>query len=108
MRVEGYPDWNTDMKNPDFAMVAEAMGIRAWTVDKSPDLEKALSEAFHHDGPAVINIFTDPDALAMPPHVTLDQVKGFATSMAKMTFTGRTAEAIESASSDVKYLKELW
>src|SRR5690554_7876766 len=30
MLVAGYPDWQTDMKNPDFAKVAEAMDIKAW------------------------------------------------------------------------------
>jgi pyruvate dehydrogenase (quinone) len=107
MRVAGYPDWETKMENPDFAMVARAMGIRGWTAEKSSEVEPALREAFAHDGPALINIFTDKNALAMPPHVTFDQMKGYATSMAKLMFTGHVPEVIAFGSSSIKYLKEL-
>jgi len=107
MRVAGYPDWETGMENPDFAMLARAMGIRGWTAEKSSEVEPALREAFAHDGPALINIFTDKNALAMPPHVTFDQMKGCSTSMAKLMFTGHVPEVIEFGSSSIKYLKEL-
>lgn len=107
MRVAGYPDWETKMENPDFAMVARAMGIRGWTAEKSSEVEPALREAFAHDGPALINIFTDKNALAMPPHVTFDQMKGYATSMAKLMFNGHVPEVIEFGTSSIKYLKEL-
>jgi len=107
MRVAGYPDWQTVMENPDFAMVARAMGIRGWTAKRSSEVEPALREAFAHDGPALIDIFTDKNALAMPPHVTFDQMKGYATSMAKLMFTGHVPEVIELGSSSIKYLKEL-
>jgi pyruvate dehydrogenase (quinone) len=36
MEVAGLPDWQTDMHNPDFAMVAQAMGIKGITVN-DPD-----------------------------------------------------------------------
>jgi pyruvate dehydrogenase (quinone) len=107
MRVAGYPDWETEMENPDFAMVAQAMGIRGWTAEKSSEVEPALREAFAHDGPALINIFTDKNALAMPPHVTFDQMKGYATSMSKLMFTGHVPEVIAFGTSSIKYLKEL-
>lgn len=107
MRVAGYPDWKTDMVNPDFTKVAEAMGIRAWKAEKSGEVKLALEEAFAHEGPALIEIFTDKNALAMPPHVTFDQVKGYATSMAKLMFTGHAPEVVEFATSSIKYLKEL-
>ncbi|MGN6645452.1 MAG: thiamine pyrophosphate-dependent enzyme, partial [Cytophaga sp.] len=32
MEVAGLPDWQTDMVNPDFTKIAEAMGMRALTV----------------------------------------------------------------------------
>ncbi|HZH85715.1 MAG TPA: ubiquinone-dependent pyruvate dehydrogenase, partial [Brumimicrobium sp.] len=71
-------------------------------------VKSVLEEAFAHDGPAVINIFTDPDALAMPPKVEFDQIKGFATSMGKLMLNGQTADAINTAKSNMKYLKELF
>jgi pyruvate dehydrogenase (quinone) len=107
MRVQGYMDWQTDMVNPDFVKVAEAMNIPAWEAKEPKDVEKALLNSFNHDGPALVNIYTDPDALAMPPTIKLDQVVGFANSMAKLMLNGKTAEIIDTAKTDLKYLKEL-
>lgn len=108
MQVAGYPQWQTDMKNPDFAKVAEAMEIKAWNVEECIDVKSVLLEAFAHDGPALVNIFTDPDALAMPPKVEFDQIKGFATSMGKLMLNGHAADVIDTAKSNIKYLKELF
>ncbi|WP_417885523.1 thiamine pyrophosphate-dependent enzyme [Zunongwangia sp.] len=108
MQVEGYPEWQTDMVNPDFALIAKAMNIHSWVVKEPENVQKALTEAFAHTGPAVVNIFTDPDALAMPPEIKFDQVKGFATTMGKLMLNGKTAEIIDTAKSDMKYLKELF
>ena len=107
MRVEGYVDWNTDMVNPDFVKLAESMNIAAWEARESKDVEAALSNGFKHDGPAIINIFTDPNALAMPPSLTFEQMKGFAKSMSKMMLNGNFAEIVDTTKSDMKYLREL-
>lgn len=107
MQVQGYPDWQTDMVNPDFVKVAEAMNIKAWSVEKSEGVKTALTEAFTHDGPALVSIFTDPNALAMPPQVTMNEVKGYATSFAKLLFNGRGGESVNMLASGVKYLKEI-
>ncbi|MGC1204828.1 MAG: thiamine pyrophosphate-dependent enzyme [Flavobacteriaceae bacterium] len=108
MNVAGYPDWQTDMENPDFAQVAQAMNITSWNVEKCKNVESTLKKAFAHKGPALINIFTDPEALAMPPKVSFEQVKGFATSMGKMMLNGQSAEVIDTAKSNLKYLRELF
>ncbi|MDN3594746.1 thiamine pyrophosphate-dependent enzyme [Zunongwangia endophytica] len=107
MQVEGYPEWQTDMANPDFAMIAKAMNIESWVVKNPSDVRQALAEAFAYDGPAVVNIFTDPDALAMPPEIKFEQMKGFAKTMGKMMLNGKSADVIDTAKSDAKYLKEL-
>ena len=107
MRVQGYMDWQTDMVNPDFVKIAEAMNIAAWEAHEPKDVEAALINGFNHNGPAIINIFTDPNALAMPPSLSFDQVKGFATSMAKLMVNGKFAEIVDTAKSDLKYLREL-
>ena len=107
MRVQGYMDWQTDMVNPDFVKMAEAMNIAAWEAKESKDVESALSNGFKHNGPAIINIFTDPNALAMPPSLNFEQVKGFSKSMAKLMVNGKFAEIVDTAESDLKYLREL-
>ena len=107
MRVGGYMDWQTDMVNPDFVKLAESMGIAAWEAKESKDVELALSNGFKHKGPAIISIFTDPDALAMPPTITFDQVKGFAKSMSRLMVNGKFAEIVDTTKKDMKYLREL-
>ena len=107
MRVQGYIDWQTDMVNPDFVKLAEAMNIAAWEAKESKDVEQALINGFKHNGPAIINIFTDPNALAMPPSINFDQVKGFAQSMAKLMLNGKFAEIVDTSKSELKYLREL-
>lgn len=108
MQVAGYPEWQTEMKNPDFAKVAEAMDIKVWNVDACENVRTTIQQALAHDGPALVNIFTDPDALAMPPKVEFDQVKGFATTMGKLMLNGQAADVIDTAKSNMKYLKELF
>ncbi|WP_445955390.1 thiamine pyrophosphate-dependent enzyme [Yeosuana sp.] len=107
MLVQGYMDWQTDMVNPDFVKLAEAMNIEAWEAKEPKDVEIALSNGFKHNGPAIINIFTDPNALAMPPSLKFDQVKGFAESMAKLMVNGKFAEIVDTTKSELKYLREL-
>jgi pyruvate dehydrogenase (quinone) len=107
MRVQGYMDWQTEMVNPDFIKLAEAMNIPAWEARESKDVEQALLSGFKTDGPAIINIFTDPNALAIPPSINFDQIKGFAESMTKLMVNGKFADIVDTTKSDLKYLREL-
>jgi pyruvate dehydrogenase (quinone) len=107
MEVAGLPDWQTDMYNPDFAMVAKAMGIKGITVTDPEEAKQALREALMFNGPALVNIFTDPNALAMPPKVELGQVKGMALSMTKLILNGRMDEVVDTIKANYKHLKDL-
>ncbi|MCO6481251.1 MAG: ubiquinone-dependent pyruvate dehydrogenase [Flavobacteriales bacterium] len=107
MMVAGYPHWQTTMVNPDFKKVAEAMGIAAWEITECKDVPSVLKEVFAHQGPALVNIYTDPDALAMPPNVDFAQMSGFAETMGKMMLNGRSAEVVDIAKGGLMYLREL-
>jgi pyruvate dehydrogenase (quinone) len=107
MEVAGLPDWQTEMHNPDFTMVAKAMGIKGITVKDPEEAKQALREALMYNGPALINIFTDPNALAMPPKVELGQVKGMALSMTKLMLNGRMDEVLDTVKANYKHLKDL-
>jgi len=108
MEVAGLPDWQTDMVNPDFAMVATAMGIKGITVKDPDDVEQALKEAILFKGPALVNIMTDPNALAMPPKIEFEQVKGMALSMTKLVLNGRMDEVLDTVKANYKHLKEVF
>jgi pyruvate dehydrogenase (quinone) len=107
MEVAGLPDWQTDMHNPDFAMVATAMGIKGITVKDPDEAKRALREALMYNGPVLVNVFTDPNALAMPPKIELGQVKGMALSMTKLMLNGRLDEVLETVKANYKHFKDL-
>jgi pyruvate dehydrogenase (quinone) len=107
MEVAGLPDWQTDMHNPDFAMVAKAMGMKGITVTDPDEARQALIEGLIYKGPALINIMTDPNALAMPPKVELGQVKGMALSMSKLMLSGRMDEVVDTIKANYKHLKDI-
>ena len=78
MMVVGYQPWGTDVKNPDFGALATAAGVHGERVENAADIRPAIERAFAHPGPALIDFVTDPRALAVPPHTTIEEVKGFA------------------------------
>ncbi|HCX99441.1 MAG TPA: ubiquinone-dependent pyruvate dehydrogenase, partial [Bacteroidales bacterium] len=98
MQVAGIPDQETDMLNPDFVKVAEAMGILDIGIDNPDDVKSGLERAFMHEGPVLVSIQTDPHALAMPPKLEFDQMKGFALYMGKMMLSGRMDEVFKVVS----------
>lgn len=107
MEVAGLPDTETDMLNPDFAMVAEAMGIKGITISDPDHLELLLKETFLHDGPVLVNVMTDPNALAMPPKVEFKMMKGMALSMTKLMLGGKFDEVLDTVKSNYKHLKSI-
>jgi pyruvate dehydrogenase (quinone) len=107
MEVQGLPDNETDMVNPDFAVVARAMGFKGLTVQVPEGVRGALQTAINDEGPVLVNIMTNPSALAMPPKVEWDQVKGYALSMTKLMLGGRMDEVLEMVKSNYKHLTEL-
>ena len=107
MEVSGLPDWQTDMCNPDFESIARAMGIRGFTADSPDSVAEVLAEAFDTPGPVLVNVRTDPNALAMPPKVEFGQMKGFALAMTRLILSGRAGEVVATAKSNLKHLREL-
>jgi pyruvate dehydrogenase (quinone) len=107
MEVAGLPDSQTDLLNPDFEMIAKAMGMKGITVERPEDTEDALKEAFAYNGPVLVNIFTDPAALAMPPKINLEMMKGFTLSMGKLMLGGDWEEVVDTVKSNYKHLNEL-
>ena len=107
MEVAGLPDWQTDLLNPDFATVAKAMGMAAYTVGNPEEVKETFEQAFRFAGPALINVMTDPNALAMPPKIEIGQMIGFAQSMYKLMINGRTEEVFDTIQSNIHHVKGL-
>lgn len=107
MEVAGIPDLETDMLNPDFVKIAEAMGMMGIRIDDPDDVQSGLEKAFIHKGPVLVSIQTDPNALAMPPKLEFDQMKGVALYMGKMMLSGRMDEVFKIITSNYKHLNEV-
>ncbi len=53
--------WQTHLTNPCFASFAESCGGFGQRVEKTADLEAAISKAIAHDGPALVEVITDAE-----------------------------------------------
>lgn len=106
MEVAGIPDWQTDMVDPVFEKIAGAMGIKGINISSPDEVELGLKGAFTHNGPVVVNVMTDPNALALPPHIEWKQMKGFATSMTKLMLGGRMQEVIDTVKSNINHIDD--
>ena len=100
-KAAGYVDTNVSLKNPDFGAIAREMGFFGRRVARSADLEQALREAFAHDGPALVDVVTDPMELVLPPKIKAAQVKGFSLYSIRAVMNGRGDELVELAKTNL-------
>jgi pyruvate dehydrogenase (quinone) len=101
MKASGFLETGTSLKNPDFAAMARAIGVHAIRVDDPGDLEQALADVLAHDGPALLDVLTNPQELAMPPAINLEQVTEFSLWALRAVINGRGDEVIEVAKSNL-------
>jgi pyruvate dehydrogenase (quinone) len=104
MMVDGLPPHGTSYQHTDYAAIAEAAGARGIRVDKPKDLPSALRRAFGHDGPALVDVVTDPNALSMPPKITPEQLTGFALSAGRTVLAGGVGRMAQLARSNIRNL----
>ena len=52
--------WETSLHNPDFSKYAELCGARGIRVTEKDELDNAMKKIFKDNGPAMIEIITDP------------------------------------------------
>ncbi|GAA1751498.1 pyruvate dehydrogenase [Rothia terrae] len=100
--VQGFEDYGVDVPLVNYADIATAAGFQAQRVEKPKDLEKAYRKALAHNGPSLVEIITDPNALSMPPEVEANQIVGFATSMSKIALNRGAGEAVAMAKSNLR------
>jgi pyruvate dehydrogenase (quinone) len=93
----GFLPFGTEFKNPNFAAMAEAVGIRGIRLEDPGEVETGIAAALNHNGPALIDAVVNRTELAMPPAVTLDMAKGFTLYMVKAVMSGRGDELIDLA-----------
>ena len=75
----------TDLKNPDFGEVAQAMGLWGRSVSKAGELEESVQAWLAQPGPALLHVKVKPMQLVTPPSpfVSPEAVVGMAVYSAK-------------------------
>jgi pyruvate dehydrogenase (quinone) len=95
--VAGFLPAGVDLKNPDFAKMANAIGIKGIRVEDPADLKEGLSQVLSHPGPALIDVLTNPQELSMPPKINLEEAYGFGMFMLKAVLSGQGTELLALA-----------
>jgi pyruvate dehydrogenase (quinone) len=101
MKAAGIVTFGTDLDNPNFATVAQSLGLFARRVENPADLESALSAALAHDGPALVDVVTARQELSIPPAITVEQAKGFSLYAIRTIMAGRADELLDLMTTNV-------
>ncbi|WP_248961814.1 pyruvate dehydrogenase [Sphaerisporangium perillae] len=102
MMVAGFPPYGTTYPRTDYAAIARAAGAHGVRVEDPKDVRDAMRETLDHDGPALVDLVTDPDALSIPPHITGQQLAGFAVTTSKLVLNGGVGRMIQLARSNLR------
>jgi pyruvate dehydrogenase (quinone) len=97
----GFLETGTDFKNPNFAAMAEAVGVRGIRIERPDEVESGIAAALAHNGPVLVDAVVNRMELAMPPKVQVEMAKGFSLYMLKAVLDGRASDLIELARSNV-------
>ena len=97
MKAAGIMDFTTDLRNPDFAKIAEGAGLLGLKAETSDDVEPMIEQALKYDGPALVEVPVSRQELSMPPTITYEQAKGFSLFMMKAVLSGRGDEIVDLA-----------
>ncbi|HTE81404.1 MAG TPA: thiamine pyrophosphate-dependent enzyme [Reyranella sp.] len=87
----------TDLKNPDFGRVAEAMGLWGQSVSKAGELEASVQAWLAQPGPALLHVKVKPMQLVMPPSpfMSPEAVVGMAVYTARAVLHGKADDVWE-------------
>jgi pyruvate dehydrogenase (quinone) len=101
MKAAGILGEGTELVNPDFVALAQSAGVFGVRVEDPADLKEAVTAAFQHSGPALVDAVVNRTELSLPPTIKLDQAVGFNLWALKAVLNGRGDEVIDLA---VSYL----
>jgi pyruvate dehydrogenase (quinone) len=97
----GFLDFGTDLKNPDFAAMAESIGIHGIKLTDPAEVDEGIAAALADDGPILIDALVNRTELAMPPSITLEMAKGFSLYMIKAIVNGKADEILDLAKTNL-------
>ena len=102
MLVAGLPEHETDHAHVNFAEIARGVGIKHIRIEDPKTAKERIQEALAFDGPVLVDVVTDPNALSIPPNITWDQMVGFSTAATKTVLDGGVGYMINMAESNLR------
>jgi pyruvate dehydrogenase (quinone) len=83
--LAGDPKFECSQDLPDFpyASYADSLGLKGILVQTPEAIGPAWEEALAADRPVVVDAITDPDVPPLPPHITFEQAKAYASAISK-------------------------
>jgi pyruvate dehydrogenase (quinone) len=90
----GIAPFGTDFKNPNFAEVAETIGLTGFRLEQAAELRSTVEQFLGTPGPALLDAVVDPHSLSLPPHATFGQAENFSLSLAKQVIQGNLDDVI--------------
>ena len=97
----GFLDFGVDFVNPNFATMAESVGVRGIRLEDPGEVDEGIAAAFAHKGPVLVDAVVNRAELAMPPSITVEMAKGFTLFMAKAVMSGRGDEVVDLAKTNL-------
>ncbi|WP_417780011.1 thiamine pyrophosphate-requiring protein [Stutzerimonas xanthomarina] len=81
--MEGDPKFEASQNIPNvpYHRFAESIGLVGIYVDREDQVVAAWEQAFAADRPVLIEFKTDPNVPPLPPHLKIDQIKKYATTL---------------------------
>ena len=96
-KIAGYLDYGVELENPNFALMAEAAGVRGIRLEDPGEVADGIREALAYEGPVLVDAVVNRQELTMPPKITTEMAKGFGLFMLKAVVSGRGDEVIDLA-----------
>jgi pyruvate dehydrogenase (quinone) len=83
--MSGDPKFEGSQDLPDvpYARWAKMLGLNGIRTDDPAEVGDCWDRALAADRPTVLEVVTDPETPPLPPHITLEQAKSFASAVVK-------------------------
>jgi pyruvate dehydrogenase (quinone) len=81
--LAGEPKYEPSQNLPDvpYATFARSLGLEGIRVERPDEVGGAWDRALRADRPVVLDVLTDPNVPLLPPHISWEQAKQFASSV---------------------------
>ncbi|HEY8340969.1 MAG TPA: pyruvate dehydrogenase [Egibacteraceae bacterium] len=107
MLVEGLPAHGTTLDAVDYAAIARAAGLEAVRITSPGEVRDGLADALATPRPVLVDVVTDPNALSLPPNVTVQQIRGFAMAAGRTVLAGGVGKMLDLARSNLRNVRGL-